>query len=203
MPSIADIRIDLMVGDHETRTQILRRLGEMLSEDRLKHSIGVAETARSLAMRFGVDPRRAYTAGITHDIARELEREKILDLVESSGRRPAPWQKRKAVLLHGYAGAALLEKWGLADRAVLGAVEDHVTGRPGMSRLSKIVFTSDYLEPGRGFLERSARQNMLKQDLDEMTLQVLEALFRYFNGREIAKPARSLYRQLVRRRGKG
>ena len=77
------------MGDRETRTQILRRLGEMLSEDRLKHSIGVAETARSLAMRFGVDPRKAYTAGITHDIARELEREKILDLVESSGRRPA------------------------------------------------------------------------------------------------------------------
>ena len=136
MASIADIRIDLMAGEKEALDKILRGLGEMLSEERLRHSIGVADTARRLAMRFGANHKKAYTAGIVHDIARELGGKQILDLVTGSGRTLAPWQARKPVLLHGCAGAVLLERWGLADPVVLAAVEDHVTGRAGMSRLA-------------------------------------------------------------------
>jgi predicted HD superfamily hydrolase involved in NAD metabolism len=200
MACITDIRTDLMAGDKDALERILRGLADMLSEGRLKHSIGVAETARGLAVRFDASSKKAYTAGVVHDIARELDGDQILDLVESSGRNPEPWQARKPVLLHGWAGAVLLEKWGLTDPAVLAAVEEHVTGSAGMSRLSQIVFTADYLEPGRRFLKQSVREKMLQLDLDEMTFRVLESLFRYFKGREIAESALALYRLLERRR---
>ena len=69
MHSIAEIRTDLMASDKETGRRILRGLSEMLSEDRLKHSIGVAETARRLL------PKRTPSDGLT-----ELWRKNRLDL---------------------------------------------------------------------------------------------------------------------------
>jgi predicted HD superfamily hydrolase involved in NAD metabolism len=201
MAYIADFGPEYMIGNRVTRRRILRRLRSMLSDDRLKHSFGVAEVARSLAMRFNADPKKAFTAGLTHDIARELDYSKILSLARSGGYEPESWQIQKPVLLHGHAGAILLEKWGLNDPAVLAAVEDHVTGRVGMSRLSQIVFAADYLEPGRSFLDSETRGAMLERELDEMNLRVLEAIFRYFHGRQIAKPAQQWYQELAGRRG--
>ena len=43
-------------------------LHSRLSKKRYNHSLNVAAEARKLAFRYGVDPDRAYAAGLLHDI---------------------------------------------------------------------------------------------------------------------------------------
>ena len=42
-----------------------------LSENRFVHSLNVADAAVLLAEKYGADAKKAYTAGILHDIMKE------------------------------------------------------------------------------------------------------------------------------------
>lgn len=52
--------------------------------------------------------------------------------------------------MHAKVGAYLTKQlFHITDEDIINAVRYHTTGRPGMSLLEKIVFTADYIEPGR------------------------------------------------------
>jgi HD superfamily phosphohydrolase YqeK len=106
------------------------------------------------------------------------------------------WERRNPLLLHGRAGAILLRRYGMRDNGVCEAVAEHVTGKPGMCRLSKVVFVSDLLEPSRDFIDSELRERVLAWELDDMVKAVLECTIRYLTGREIAVPALELYESL-------
>ncbi len=55
------------------------------SEERINHSIRVAELAVELAKKYEVEPNKAYTAGILHDLAKEITFEKAIQI--SSGHK--------------------------------------------------------------------------------------------------------------------
>jgi nicotinate-nucleotide adenylyltransferase len=103
------------------------------------------------------------------------------------------------VLLHGRAAAAILrDACGLEDPEIREAVACHVTGCQGMGLLAKIVFAADFLEPGRRFLPEEERNNILRMDIDGMTVRVLEKIFGYLGleGLPIAPPALRLFEEL-------
>ena len=100
-----------------------------------------------------------------------------------------------------WAGAAILLKdTGDSDPVTLDAVRDHITGRPGMGNLSKIVFAADYLEPTREFVSPEFRRRTLALSLDEMTLAVLERKLHHVRAqsREVAPAAQAFYEELTR-----
>ena len=47
------------------------------------HTIGVAETSACLAMRYGVDMQKAFTAGLLHDCAKCYSDEQLIEICES------------------------------------------------------------------------------------------------------------------------
>jgi HD superfamily phosphohydrolase YqeK len=96
------------------------------------------------------------------------------------------------VLLHGRAAAVLLGTG--CPPEVREAVADHVTGRPGMSALARLVYVADFLEPGRGFLRPAERRRALGLALEEQTAWVGERVFAYLRreGLAIAPPALAL-----------
>ena len=49
-----------------------------LSEKRYRHSLAVAEEAVHLAKKYGADEEKAYTAGILHDIMKDMPPEEQL-----------------------------------------------------------------------------------------------------------------------------
>lgn len=127
-----------------------------LTAARHLHSLGTMEMAGKLALWHGLNPARAMTAGLLHDIGKSLDRETCRRYAEQYGicdvAEPNLW--------HGPAGAALLrERYGVTDDAVLEAVAYHSTGRPGMTDLTKIVYLADKIEYGRTF----ARLDVLRQ----------------------------------------
>ncbi len=121
--------------------------------DRLyRHSVGVAETAAALAVRYGGDRQRAYLAGLLHDYGKAYTREELCQKAELLGLRLDRITLAEKRLLHAPVGAALLQhELGLTDPAVLKAVAYHTTGREKMSLLEKVLYLADLIEPERDF----------------------------------------------------
>jgi predicted HD superfamily hydrolase involved in NAD metabolism len=170
-----------------------------LSPERMAHSRRTARLAARLCRRYGLDPEKGMLAGLAHDMGREMAAGELRELALRDGRGLSLLEERYPVLLHGRAAAVVLrERLGVADPEILEAVACHVTGRPGMSLLAKILFVADLLEPGRGFWDEGYRGAVLKMDIDGMMVVTLEEIFKHLrsNHRPIAGQAVALYRDL-------
>ncbi len=131
--------------------KILRKQMEKVQDEkRYEHTLGVAFTAASLAMRYGADVKQAQVAGLLHDCAKCMTNEERLSICKKNKLEVTPVEKANPFLLHAKVGAFLAkEKYGIQDEEILSAVRFHTTGRPNMTLLEKIVFTADYIEPSR------------------------------------------------------
>ena len=122
-----------------------------LSERRYKHSISVAEEAVKLAKKFCADTKKAYFAGIAHDLAKEIPEEELRTKLIGYKKQEL-LTKYQYSLLHGPAAAVILkEEFSVFDDEILDAVFYHTTGKENMNLLTKIIYLADFIEPGRNF----------------------------------------------------
>ena len=166
---------------------------------RRAHSESVARLAADLCRRFGEEPLYGTIAGLAHDVAREMPASQLMSLVREDGGAISARERKRPVLLHGRAAAVVLRREvGGCPPELYDALADHVTGRPGMSRLARILYAADYLEPERGFLEAEERSAILGMDLDPMVLAVLKKVISYLvqEGVPVAEEALALCREL-------
>jgi nicotinate-nucleotide adenylyltransferase len=176
-------------------------VNSLLSRARYAHSRSTAELAGGLCLRFGVEEEKGYVSGLAHDAAREIAPGELVSLAARDRQPVTEFERKSPILLHGRAAAVLLaENTGYSDPDVLQAIRDHVTGRPSMGMLSKIVFTADFLEPTRDFLPRDFRMRALASALDVMVLAVLERKIQYVEtgSTPVAEASRSLFEELKR-----
>ena len=132
----------------EAREAILHRLGPSAAQ----HSEAVAETAASLAERYGVDVESARLAGLLHDWAREDGDSKLLEDAIRAGMDVDSVEKAVPYLLHARIGAASLREEfpGISEGVVL-AVARHTLGDVEMTDLDRVVYVADMIEPGRTY----------------------------------------------------
>ena len=136
--------------DNEFLEKTEEKIKKMLKKKRFRHTIGVAHTAACLAMCYGEDCRRAYLAGLLHDVAKSLSDEEMLKESEKYGIPIRPFDRQCPSMLHGALGAQIAKhEFGIKDEGILDAIANHTVGRVGMSLLEEIVFTADYIENGR------------------------------------------------------
>lgn len=166
------------------RLELIRAMQKELKYSRFIHSLGVAFTAASLAERYGADMHKAETAGILHDCAKYVDVEKMESLCFKNGLSVTAMEKGSAALLHSKAGSILARtKYGIEDEEILNAIRYHTTGRPEMTLLEKIIFVSDYIEPGRDqapHLEEIRRAAFA--DLDQALCMILKDTLLFLNG---------------------
>ncbi len=125
---------------------------EHLGEKLYRHSLGVAETAAALAVRYRADRPRAYLAGLLHDYGKAYSREELCRKAELHGLHLDRITLAEKRLLHAPVGAVLLRtELGVTDSAVLAAVACHTTGRARATLLEKVLYLADLIEPGRDF----------------------------------------------------
>ncbi|MGI5884237.1 MAG: bis(5'-nucleosyl)-tetraphosphatase (symmetrical) YqeK [Candidatus Spyradocola sp.] len=138
--------------DENLRKKYIRYLEDHVSKKRLKHSLGVAETAVKLAEQYGADPVRAEAAGLLHDCSKGLRPEEMVATARAFGMEPDPYQLENPELLHPYVSAMLAARdLGVTDGAVLCAIRRHMCGAPDMSVLDAAVNLADYIEPTRSY----------------------------------------------------
>ncbi len=147
---------------------------QRLSEKRFNHSIGVAETAKAYAEMLGVDPQKAYLAGLVHDVAKEMPFDEMLDACKQGRVMPDSEELKNKALLHAPAGAAMLESLGIKDEDIKNAVRYHTVGRRGMSILEKIIYLADMLEPSRDYPEVNILREKVFRDFNEAFADALK-----------------------------
>lgn len=159
-------------------------LQKILKPKRYQHVLNVAEMAFKLALCHGMDPVKAYTAGLLHDCAKHFTDEEILKEAEKYGIVPeAAELKTPANLLHSKVGSFIAaEKYYIEEQEILDAIYYHTTGRPDMTTLEKIIYIADILEPGRDMDYKPSLdilRSMATYDLDMVIYNVLENVVPY------------------------
>lgn len=138
----------------------------MLKNKRFEHSLNVAEQAVYLAKLHKGDETKAYTAGILHDICKNMTEEEQLQ-----------WVKKSAIILdsnilnlpkawHGIAGSIYIqEKLGIKDVDIINAVCYHTIAREKMSQLEKIIYLADLTSKERSYSDADRMRKIVKKSL--------------------------------------
>lgn len=149
-----------------------------LSPKRWGHVQRVALLAAQIAYCNGLDSRRAYAAGILHDLAREFSLDEYTDMLEPS----CEMERRAPLSMHGKVARVLLERWGFTDEVVLAAVADHVTGpKASSSPVSACVYIADVSEPARGVNDDI--RELAYSDLHAALCKAISSKVNYLEGR--------------------
>jgi predicted HD superfamily hydrolase involved in NAD metabolism len=139
-----------MLTTTTTTSEVRDRIEKEMEPDLLAHVRDTAVLARQLAEIHGVDPEQAELAALIHDIADHYSDGELLILAEQFGIDVSLTEARVPKLLHGPVGAEILRReWGIDDEEILDAIRHHVSGHRFMSRLGKVLFLADKLEPSR------------------------------------------------------
>lgn len=123
-----------------------------VDEERLLHSLGCAQCAAELAERFCIDEKKAYIAGLLHDCAKCLDKEKLIEIAQKLNLDDEELSNIK--VLHAPVSAYLAKtEFGINDEEILSAIRLHTVGKLGMSTFEKVVFLADKIEPNTRDLE--------------------------------------------------
>ena len=163
------------------RVDMVKKLKPTLNKKRYVHSVGVEYTAATLAFVYGADVQKARIAGLLHDCAKCMNLGKMLKICEKAGLELSDIEKNSGSLLHSKAGAELAQsRYGVKDEDILNAIRYHTTGRPGMSLLEKIIFTADYIEPGRDSAPNlPVVRKLVFESIGDCVLQILRDTLSY------------------------
>ena len=139
-----------------------------LSERRYIHSRNVAAAAVRLAKKYGEDQLKAETAGILHDITKELKYENQLQIVESGGIILDDVCKKSPQLLHAVTGMVYCrDTLGITDPDILNAIKHHTTARANMSLLEKIIFIADFISDERDYPDVDVMRAECEKSLED------------------------------------
>ncbi|HEY2420856.1 MAG TPA: bis(5'-nucleosyl)-tetraphosphatase (symmetrical) YqeK [Neobacillus sp.] len=156
------------------RNEALKVVKEQLTEHRYQHTLGVMETAITLAKQYGADVKKAELAAIFHDYAKFRPKDEMKNIIISQG-FPEDLLAFNAELWHAPVGTYLVEhEAGITDRDILDAIRYHTSGRPGMTLLEKIIYLADYIEPGRDFPGVEEVREVAKVNLDKAVLKAVQ-----------------------------
>ncbi len=149
---------------------IREALRRELKPERYRHSLAVAGLAARLARAHGENIESAARAGLLHDCGRSLDpaqmrryalRRRLPIPAKSKTLRHAP------LLAHAYISADMARRrFGVSDAAVLGAIAHHTLGKPGLSRLERLLYVADAASPDRNFPEAAPLRALAMRDLD-------------------------------------
>ena len=160
--------------------QIKDKLKELLDEKRYVHSIGTMQCAVKLAERFDEDAQKAMIAGLVHDVAKCLDRQQLLNCALKSGIVIDNIMRSQIELLHGPAGSYLARKlFGIEDVDILNAIAYHTTGRENMSKLEKIIYVADLIEPSRQFEHVERLREKSFENLEKAVVMAMDNTLKY------------------------
>lgn len=130
----------------------IKKTKKTLNTQRFKHCLSVEKTAIHLAKIYRISHEKIALAGLLHDCAKWMNNDQILKQAKKSGLKIDPFMKIQPKLLHGPLSAHFAKvHFGIKDEGILTAIKNHTSGRPNMTKLEKIIYLADHIEPGRKY----------------------------------------------------
>lgn len=146
-----------------------------LSEKRYQHTLNVKKMAVKLARRYGVQEEKAALAALLHDAAKEIPKEEMKALMAQYPQYAEGGENRPVPVWHGVCAAILARtEWGVTDEAVLSAIACHTAGKPGMTKLDKVVYLADMTSKERDWPGVNKLRKLEMKDLDAAMLAALK-----------------------------
>ena len=177
------------IRDYVANDRWYKKLHKDLADKRYEHTLRVAETALHLAECHDYDREKAVTAALLHDCAKNYKDKKLLENAEKFHIPISDAAKENTDLLHAKVGAWIARTYfKVEDPDVFNAIAYHTTGRPSMSILEKIIYISDYSEPGRKHRGRlELIRTVAETDLDLAVYYILEDTLAYLTTKSKTK----------------
>ena len=145
-----------------------------LKHKRIPHVLGTEQEAIRLAERYGADVEKARRAALLHDCTKKLDMEEQLALCRRYGIQLDELEQKALKLLHSKTGAAIARDVFGVDDDIYSAIWYHTTGHADMTKLEKIIYLADYIEPSRDFPGVDKLRKVCYEDLDRGLLMGLE-----------------------------
>jgi len=146
-----------------------------LSDKRYEHTLNVRKMAVKLAKRHDADEDRAALAALLHDAAKEISKDEMRAIMKAHPEYAEGGEERPAPVWHGICAAILARtEWGVEDEAVLSAIACHTAGKPGMSKLDKILYLADMSSAERDWPGVNKLRKLERKNLDAAMLMALK-----------------------------
>lgn len=163
-----------------TEKEMLARLKKELKPKRYVHSLGVSNTALKLAERFGVDKDKARIAGLLHDCAKCINTDEQIEMCGKFNIPLSAITLECSAVIHAPLGAAVAKaEYGIEDEEILNAIALHTTGGSNMSKLDKIIYIADMIEPSREYKGVEDLRRIAMNDLDKAMLEALQSTLKF------------------------
>ncbi|NLL56727.1 MAG: nicotinate (nicotinamide) nucleotide adenylyltransferase [Clostridiales bacterium] len=128
---------------------IIDKLKNSIPKDTFEHSVSTTLFAMKYITKLKLSYQKVFLACILHDCAKHIK-------METPGVPLA--------VSHQYVGAEYAQsQYGITDSEIINAIKCHTSGKPNMSKLDKLVYVADMLEPSRDF----DGVEELRQELDK------------------------------------
>lgn len=148
-------------------TEIKERLKKELPEKRYIHSLGVADEAKRLAIKYGADAEKAYLAGLLHDCAKGIPTSGQAAECDKRGVKIDEWTRKCPPVIHGFLGEEIAKtEYGIKDVEVLSAIRYHTVGAANMTLLEKIIYIADMTEVNRDFPGVDVLREKVNESID-------------------------------------
>ncbi|RIV16909.1 nicotinate-nucleotide adenylyltransferase [Mycoplasmopsis gallopavonis] len=170
-----------------------------LSALRAKHSISTAKFAAELAKAHNISAKKAYFAGLMHDIAKEWSESESRNFIKEYLPELENVPKHE---LHQICGMLWAEHgYGIKDPEILKAIRFHTTMSLTMSDLDKIIFIADKICEGRRFPGIQKIRELVFQDLEQGFQEVVNLNYKQniAKGVTFSKEALQIYDQYLKR----
>lgn len=177
-------------------------LKEKLSKERYHHSICVASEAKSLARENNFDEKKAYLAGLIHDVCKEDSTKKQLELMSRCKTYIDDVERTTKALYHAVAGSVFIEEeFQIYDEDIQNAVRYHTVAREGMSTLEKIVYLADLVSVDRTYSDVKKYRKLAYKDLELGMMEALKYSIKSTVNKEceIVKSTFSAYNEYIKK----
>lgn len=156
--------------------EFVHLLRDRVSDRTMQHSVFTAEYMASLAHQAEITNDQAVTAGLLHDLCKDMADEELLAAAARYGIAVGETQRRYPGLLHGPVAAEECRRnHGIGDADIYDAIFWHTTGRPGFGKLGLVLYVADFAEPSRTFQEAAEARCMLRSEGFTPTLKYVSA----------------------------
>ncbi len=175
-------------------------LKKRLSKERYHHSICVASEAKALAKENDFDEKKAYLAGLVHDVCKEDGTKKQLELMSRCKTYIDDVERTSKALYHAIAGSVYIEEnFKITDNDIQNAVRYHTVAREGMSTLEKIVYLADLVSVDRTYSDVKKYRKLAHKNLDIGMLEALKYSIKSTVNKEceIVKSTLSAYNEYI------
>ena len=120
---------------------------EYVPAHRIEHMERTAELAKELAYLHHLDSKKAYLAGLAHDIAKDKHDAELLRIANEQNLINFEEEKQAPFLLHGQVGAHILkEELKCTDNDILFTIFWHTTGHYKFTDWAWATFLADKIK---------------------------------------------------------